>query len=119
MLDACPALLRRFHSGELVTIAIDRIEALEGLFANWLPARARVLDIMMRRLDALQPYKTALKEVRDAARRDPLMLAALNQLALNSWRYMLAAADIDEVLALWAGLGYYARARNLHAAAKQ
>lgn len=31
----------------------------------------------------------------------------------------LAAADIDEVLALWAGLGYYARARNLHAAAKQ
>lgn len=31
----------------------------------------------------------------------------------------LAAADIDEVLALWAGLGYYARGRNLHAAAKQ
>ena len=31
----------------------------------------------------------------------------------------LAAADIDDVLALWAGLGYYARARNLHAAAKQ
>jgi len=26
----------------------------------------------------------------------------------------LAAADIDEVLAVWAGLGYYARARNLH-----
>lgn len=31
----------------------------------------------------------------------------------------LAAADVDEVLALWAGLGYYARGRNLHAAAKQ
>ncbi|UOD50216.1 A/G-specific adenine glycosylase [Orrella daihaiensis] len=30
----------------------------------------------------------------------------------------LANADIDEVLALWAGLGYYARARNLHACAK-
>jgi A/G-specific adenine glycosylase len=29
----------------------------------------------------------------------------------------LAAADIDEVLAHWAGLGYYARARNLHRAA--
>ena len=26
----------------------------------------------------------------------------------------LAAADLDEVLAAWAGLGYYARARNLH-----
>lgn len=29
----------------------------------------------------------------------------------------LAAADQDEVMAAWAGLGYYARARNLHRAA--
>ena len=29
----------------------------------------------------------------------------------------LAYADIDEVLHLWAGLGYYARGRNLHKAA--
>src|ERR1051326_8081695 len=26
----------------------------------------------------------------------------------------LAAASLDDVLRLWAGLGYYARARNLH-----
>ena len=31
----------------------------------------------------------------------------------------LADATQDEVLALWSGLGYYARARNLHAAAKR
>lgn len=31
----------------------------------------------------------------------------------------LAAADEAEVLALWQGLGYYRRARNLHAAAKR
>ncbi len=31
----------------------------------------------------------------------------------------LAAAELDEVLALWAGLGYYARARNLHRCAQQ
>jgi A/G-specific adenine glycosylase len=30
----------------------------------------------------------------------------------------LAAAPLDEVLAAWAGLGYYSRARNLHACAK-
>ena len=30
----------------------------------------------------------------------------------------LAAAPLDAVLALWAGLGYYARARNLHRAAQ-
>lgn len=31
----------------------------------------------------------------------------------------LAAAPLDDVLAEWAGLGYYARARNLHAAARE
>src|SRR5690606_25546428 len=31
----------------------------------------------------------------------------------------LAAASVDEVLHLWSGLGYYARARNLHRAARQ
>ena len=30
----------------------------------------------------------------------------------------LAAASLDEVLAAWAGLGYYARARNMHACAR-
>lgn len=75
---------------------IDRI-VLDGTGEDMLgePARERVLDVMMRRLDALAPYKAALREISKAARRDPLMLAALNQLALNSWRYMLAAADID------------------------
>ncbi len=31
----------------------------------------------------------------------------------------LAAAETDEVLALWSGLGYYSRARNLHRAAQK
>lgn len=31
----------------------------------------------------------------------------------------LAAAPLDDILAEWAGLGYYTRARNLHACAKQ
>jgi AcrR family transcriptional regulator len=75
---------------------IDRI-VLDGTADDMLgePTRERVLDVMMRRLDALAPYKAALKDISAAARRDPLMLAALNQLAFNSWRYMLAAADVD------------------------
>ena len=32
--------------------------------------------------------------------------------------FALAAASEGEVLKLWEGLGYYSRARNLHAAAK-
>lgn len=33
--------------------------------------------------------------------------------------HALAAASVDEVLHLWTGLGYYARARNLHRAAQK
>jgi A/G-specific adenine glycosylase len=33
--------------------------------------------------------------------------------------HALAAAHIDEVMKAWAGLGYYARARNLHRAARE
>src|SRR5688572_11039009 len=31
----------------------------------------------------------------------------------------LAAAPLDDVLAAWAGLGYYSRARNLHRGARE
>ena len=39
---------------------------------------------------------------------------------MRRWPRMesLARADTDKVMAAWSGLGYYARARNLHAAAK-
>lgn len=39
---------------------------------------------------------------------------------LNRWPTMkaLAAAPVEEVMSAWAGLGYYSRARNLHACAK-
>ena len=32
--------------------------------------------------------------------------------------FSLACADIDEILKIWQGLGYYSRARNMHTAAK-
>ncbi len=39
---------------------------------------------------------------------------------LETWPTVmdLAAAELDDVLAAWAGLGYYSRARNLHRCAK-
>jgi AcrR family transcriptional regulator len=58
------------------------------------PARERVFDVMMRRFDALAPYKAALRRISQDLRYDPASLAALNQVALNSQRFMLAAAGI-------------------------
>lgn len=58
------------------------------------PARERIFDVLMRRLDAMAPYKRALRRISWALRSDPLSLVALNRSALNSMRYMLAAADV-------------------------
>jgi AcrR family transcriptional regulator len=59
------------------------------------PARERVFDVLMRRFDALAPYKEALRRISQDLRYDPASLAALNQVALNSQRFMLAAAGIS------------------------
>ena len=40
LLHARPLLARTRHSAELATLAVDRIEALDGLFARFLPASA-------------------------------------------------------------------------------
>jgi hypothetical protein len=58
------------------------------------PIRERLFDLVMRRLDAMAPYKAALRRIVPVIRRDPLTLAALNRGAVNSWRYMLASVGI-------------------------
>lgn len=75
---------------------IDK-QVLEGTGADLAeePARERLFDVLMRRLDAMAPYKRALRRIAFALRGDPLALAALNQVGLNSQRFMLAAADIS------------------------
>lgn len=75
---------------------IDR-EVLEGTTEDLAgePARERVFDVMMRRFDALAPYKEALRRISADLRYDPVSLAALNQVSLNSQRFMLAAAGIS------------------------
>ena len=58
------------------------------------PARERIFDVMMRRLDAMTPYRAALRRIFFTLRSDPVAVLALNQVGLNSQRYMLAAAGI-------------------------
>jgi AcrR family transcriptional regulator len=55
----------------------------------------RVLDIMLRRFDALAPYKDGLRSVHRSVRADPVLALTLNQAAANSWRYMLEAAGVE------------------------
>lgn len=57
--------------------------------------RDRIFDVLMRRFDVLAPYKAALRRMTPGLAREPLSLAALNQAALNSMRFMLAAAGVE------------------------
>jgi A/G-specific adenine glycosylase len=65
------------------------------------------------------PYKVWLSEI---MLQQTTVKAVLPRYAVFLRRFptlqALAAASIEEVLAAWAGLGYYARARNLHACAR-
>lgn len=52
----------------------------------------RLFDVLMRRFDAMKPYKAALRSINDWALRDPLSLTELNRMTTNSLRFMLEAA---------------------------
>jgi AcrR family transcriptional regulator len=75
--------------------AIDR-KVLEGGDADMAeePARERLFDVLMRRLEALSPYRPAIRSVMRSARRNPGLALALNGLAVNSQQWMLTAANI-------------------------
>ncbi len=61
----------------------------------------RLFDVLMRRLDAMAPYKAGLQGVTEWARRDPGAALALNGVLVNSMRFMMEAADLDHEG--WAG----------------
>ena len=43
LLHTGPALLRQRHSGDLAATAVDRVEALDGLYSRWIPASTLAL----------------------------------------------------------------------------
>lgn len=58
------------------------------------PARERLFDVLMRRLEALAPYKEAVRSIMRSARRNPGLAFALNAMAVRSQVWMLEAAGI-------------------------
>jgi len=58
------------------------------------PPRERLFDVLMRRLEALAPYKEAVHSVMRSARRNPGLALALNAMAVRSQSWMLEAAGI-------------------------
>ena len=57
-------------------------------------ARDRLFDVMMRRYDALKPYRAASSAIRRAGTRDPLLALALGPALRRSMAAMLEAAAL-------------------------
>jgi A/G-specific adenine glycosylase len=85
----------------------------------WYDRHRRVLPWRARRGEASDPYRVWLSEIM-------LQQTTVKTVAPYYLRFVtrwptvaaLAQASLDDVLRAWAGLGYYARARNLHACAR-
>ena len=92
---------------------------LSGKLLDWYDVNARDLPWRLKGGVAADPYKIWISEI---------MLQQTTVAAVKSyftkfvgfWPKIqdLAAASSEDVMKAWAGLGYYARARNLHACAK-
>jgi A/G-specific adenine glycosylase len=86
---------------------------------QWYDAHARVLPWRARSPLRMDAYKVWLSEIM----LQQTTVAAVKDYFLRfiaRWPTVvdLAEAPLDDVLRAWAGLGYYARARNLHACAQ-
>lgn len=69
--------------------------------------------------EASDPYRTWLSETMAQQTQIATVIPYFNRFVERfPTVHDLADAKLDDVLALWAGLGYYARARNLHRAAR-
>src|SRR5579862_6783336 len=85
----------------------------------WYDRHRRVLPWRAPKGARADPYRVWLSEIM-LQQTTVQAVAGYYRKFLERWPDVaaLAAAKEDDVLAAWAGLGYYARARNLHAAAK-
>lgn len=92
---------------------------LSALLLSWYDAEGRRLPWRARPGEAADPYAVWLSEI---MLQQTTVAAVIPYFAafLRKWPTVeaLAAAPVDDVMAAWAGLGYYARARNLHKCAQ-
>jgi A/G-specific adenine glycosylase len=86
---------------------------------DWYDLHRRELPWRARAGETADPYHVWLSEIM-LQQTTVVAVASYYRAFLARWPTVeaLAGAPLDDVLAAWAGLGYYARARNLHRAAQ-
>jgi A/G-specific adenine glycosylase len=86
---------------------------------NWYDQNKRLMPWRPKDGSRPEPYKVWLSEIMLQQTQVATAIPYFEKF-LNRWPSIskLADANLDDVLVEWAGLGYYARARNLHRCAK-
>jgi A/G-specific adenine glycosylase len=95
------------------------VAPLRARLLKWYDAHRRSLPWRARRGEAVDPYRVWLSEVM-LQQTTTVHAAPYFEAFTRRWPTVeaLAGADDGEVMGAWAGLGYYARARNLLACAR-
>jgi A/G-specific adenine glycosylase len=94
----------------------NRVRAIRRRLLAWFDAHRRELPWRQRR----DPYAIWISEIMLQQTQVATVVDYYNRfLKRFPTIEKLAAADLDTVLKLWEGLGYYSRARNLHKAARR
>ncbi len=92
---------------------------LPARLVDWYDAHARTLAWRAKPGQTVDPYRVWMSEI---MLQQTTVATVGRYFAAFTTRWPtvvdLARAELDDVLREWAGLGYYARARNLHACAK-
>ena len=100
-------------------------ESLRSVLLAWYDANARALPWRIGPHDRARgvtpdPYRVWLSEVMLQQTQVSTVLGYYDRFLQRFPTVQdLAQAPLDEVLALWSGLGYYSRARHLHACAQR
>jgi len=82
----------------------------------WYAAHARALPWRVE----VTPYRTWVSEIMLQQTRVETVIPYFERFMVRFPTVeALAEAPVEDLLGMWAGLGYYSRARNLHAAARQ
>jgi len=97
----------------------DRIPATAPALLAWYDRHRRELPWRAKPDERPDPYRVWLSEIM-LQQTTVATVGPYYARFLERWPTVgaLAAAELDEVLHAWQGLGYYARARNLHRCAK-
>ena len=106
-------------SGDLPVLSSRQIGAFRGKLLGWYDRHRRVLPWRAMSGRAALPYHVWLSEI---MLQQTVVAAVIPyfQKFVEKWPTVhdLASAPQEDVMQAWAGLGYYARARNLHKCAK-